>query len=413
LIIHNKIIYIFWLTLLLAGSTAAAQDLATAKQLWADKRTVAAKEVIDSYLADAGSEDTEGWLLKATIYSAISTDPQLKYLVADGRMDAFQAVKRAVVINAKLVAGQLKTEGFSIIQTIYEGCTSDGVAFFNAGSEKKLAADYALALDYFKNALLVSQFASEQGWNLAFSPNDSTLLYNAAQSAINAQKEDEAILYCKKIADKGICTAGSYGKADFENIYQWLVNYYVNKKDDQNLQLYASLAGKIYPQSLYFTTISIKNYQEVKNYPMLVNAYETALQRFPQQDWLRFSFCTDLFTYIYAAETSLKTKKPLYPKLERNLQAYINKHPDSARAYLLLGKHYYNKAAGEQKTVGSSKLVLSFLTQAIKSLKICTGKEPDPRSKIRNEAFQILISALKAAGRKGEADAAYNQMMGI
>jgi hypothetical protein len=411
LVIANKIIY-FLSLFLLSANLLWAQHLATAKQLWDDKRIVAAKEAIDTYLDDAGREDAEGWLLKAAIYSAMSTDGQLKYLVADGRMDAFQAIKKATTINPGQVTAKLKTANFAILKDIYTGCTSDGVAFFNAGIEKRAVSDHGTALEYFKKALLVSQFAQQQGWKVGFKPNDSILLYNAAQAAIHAQKEDEALLHGKKLADKHIFTAGNYTKTDFENIYQWLVNYYHSRKDGSNLQLYAAKGAKIYPQSQYFTTSSINNYRETGSYAQMIAAYELGIKQFPNNDALLYSFCCDLFNYIHLPATTVKVKKLLYPKLEQNLRISIKSQPDSAQAYLLLGKHYFNMAADYQKSGASNNQVLLMLNQSISILKTCTEKDRNLQSQIRKQAFELLITALKSTGRKGEANEAYAKMQG-
>jgi hypothetical protein len=299
------------------------------------------------------------------------------------------------------------------LQVIYKGCASDGVAFFNAGAEKKATQDYATALDYFKKAVSVRNFALSQGFKPVFEPNDTVLLYNTTQAAINAQREDDALLYGRKLAEKGIAAAGSYTKADFENIYQWLVAYYATKKDNNSLQAYAAIGAKIYPLNLYFASTSINSYRETGNYIQMIQGYEAAIKRFAGNNALQYSFCNELFTYIYATSGTTTSKKTFYTKLEQNLQQYLKKQPDSAGAYLLLGKHFYNKAADLQKAGTGSKTILLALTQAVKYLKICTSKQADPLSIIRKEAFETLIIVLKAAGRKGEATAAYNQMMGF
>jgi hypothetical protein len=400
---------------LLWSHTANAQDLAAAKQLWQQKRMVAAKEAIDTYLNDTGEKDAEGWLLKAEIYNAVSTDLQLKSLVADGKLDAFSAIKRAAVLNPKLVAGQLAGDKFAILHTIYTGFANEGVALFNAAVERKSITDYGNALDQFKKALQVSDFAAGQGWKPFFIPSDSVLLYNAAQSAINAAKEDEALLYSRKLADRPVYQAGAYKKPDFENIYQWLVNYYNIKKDGQNLQKYAAVGAKIYPMNLYFAAVAINNYKETGNYPGMIAAYEAAVKHFPQNNDLRYSFCNDLFAVIYKPAEKIYKPAGFYQKLEAQLQLLIKNEPDTARGYLLLGKHYYNKAADLQKAGAAGKTVLSTLNQAIKVFKTCTQKAPflPDSNQVRKESFELLIAALKAAGRKGEADAAFTEMMGL
>jgi hypothetical protein len=216
----NKIVGFFCLLL---SVQAAGQDLAAAKQLWAEKRIVAAREAIDNYLQENGNDDANGWLLKAAIYFAISSDLQLKSLVADGRMEAFTAIKKAVSLDGGLASGPAAKEIFTILPAIYQGYTTDGVAFYNAAVERQATVDYGHALSHFKKAMQVSDFYSTQGWKLLIAPSDSVLLYNAAQAAIHAGNEDEAILYCRKLADRKIYQAGAYSRQDFESIYQWLV----------------------------------------------------------------------------------------------------------------------------------------------------------------------------------------------
>jgi predicted Zn-dependent protease len=174
-------------------------------------------------------------------------------------------------------------------------------------------------------------------------------------------------------------------------------------KDGQNLQKYVAIAAIMYPQSVYFPTISINNYLETGNYPALITAGEAALQRFPANNVLRYSLGSGLFTYTYASTTTAGTKKKLYVKLEQQLKALIKSEPDSARGHLLLGKHLYNKAADLQKNAGS-KSVLFALTECIKSLKICIQKASGANNDIRQEALRILVTTLKATGQPKEAE---------
>jgi hypothetical protein len=406
----NKIKCFFLLILLIAATGGYSQDLATAKKLWDDKRIVASKEAIDVYLEEAGAEDAEGWLLKAMIYSAISTDTQLKYLVADGRMDAFSAVKKAAGLNPKWVTGQLSAGKFELLKVIDTGCTSDGVAFFNAAAERRSVPDYAAALDFFKKAIAVRDFALSQGWKPAFQSNDTVLLYNITQSAINAQREDDAVLYGRKLADKGIYSVGNYSKTDFENIYQWLVNYYNSKKDVLNLQLYAAKGAKIYPGSLYFTTISINNYREMGNYGQMLMAYEAGIKRFPQNNALLYSYCSDLFTYIYTVLKSKKLKLNQSGKLETNLAALAKAEPDSARAYLLLGKHYFNMAVDMQKAGAGSNKVIPVLKKSVSQLKLFETKSKSTSGTSYKEGLTLLMNVLNAVGEKAEAER-YNQLL--
>lgn len=50
---------------------------------------------------------------------------------------------------------------------------------------------------------------------------DTLNLYYTSKAAINADKEEDAILNCKKIADAFITETAA--QTDFETFYQWLV----------------------------------------------------------------------------------------------------------------------------------------------------------------------------------------------
>jgi hypothetical protein len=325
-------------------------------------------------------------------------------------MDAFAAIKKATALNPKWVTAQFTTSKFELIKVIEKGCTSDGVAFFNAAAEKKSVPDYAEALNFFKKASAVRDFSFSLGWKPGFQPSDTVLWYNITQAAINAQREDDAVLYGLKLADKGSYSAGNYSKADFENIYQWLVNYYNIKKDVLNLQLYAAKGAKIYPQSLYFTTISINSYREMGNYGQLILAYEAGIRRFPQNNYLMHSYCSDMFTYIYVVLKPGKLKLNNSAKLEQSLVALTKAEPDSARAYLLLGKLYYNMAVDMQKAGARSNKVIPVLRKSVTQLKLFETKSNPTSAASYKEGLALLVNALNAVGDKDEAER-YNQLL--
>ena len=61
---------------------------------------------------------------------------------------------------------------------------------------------------------------------------DTTLIQNIALSAYRAKKDDEAVVYYKKIADQKIA-----GK-DNVDVYQLLIEYYIKKNDKVNEEKY-------------------------------------------------------------------------------------------------------------------------------------------------------------------------------
>ena len=118
-----------------------AQNLSTAKTFIEQKDFARAKESVDSFVL-INDTDAEVWLLKANIYNAIIKDAELKYLAADGRMEAFEALKKAKQLNSDFVTEQLRPANYNLAFDLYNGFTSEGLAYFNAGAERTDKGSY-------------------------------------------------------------------------------------------------------------------------------------------------------------------------------------------------------------------------------------------------------------------------------
>jgi hypothetical protein len=405
--LFNKIRYIFFVILAACVSNAQAQDFSLAKTYFQEGKLAAAKEQIDGFLEGEQGNKAEAWLLKAAIYAGISDNVQLKYLVPDGRKEAFSALERAVRLNKGLAQTELEKDSFAILRTIYRSYAMEGVSIFNAASEKNSPLGFAQALDLFKNALIINRFVLEQQWTVDLHPEVLSVQYNAAQAAINANKEDEALLYSHQLANSRVIAAGRYTTADFFNIYQWLVNYYYIKRDAANLVRYTNFGASIYPQTVYFVNMQVYGYRQLGDYSHLWPVYEKAIKQFPDQLILLYAYCTDLFNCIYQSGTSKTENQLLGEKLESAVKNYIAHQPDSAKGYLLLGKHYYNRAASLQKTHAQPEPILSLLNLAADNFQSAADKTIDRRLPQFKETVLLLVKALEAAQRKGEANEAY------
>jgi hypothetical protein len=388
--IHNKLLII---NLALLPSISWGQDTAEARRLLQSNQLAAAKEQVDIYLAGQDNvSGAGGWLLKADIYAAIGTDAQWKYLVPDGREVALAAIRTAVQMDAETTGKRLKANGYSPLPALYRGWVTEGTGAFNAATERKLASGYAQALDLFKKALTINTLCAEQGWMVALQPNVAVTRYNAAQSAINAGNEDAALLYARQLADAGLTMAGPYQKADFCNIYQWLVNYYHQKQDAANLQAYAIKGGKIYPDTPYFTRMLLNSHQAVgdKEHLLLVMAYDRAVQKFTKDDDIRYGYCASLYMQLYKFGAVGHQKTVLSQKLEQNLSKYLQNQPDSARGWLLMGKHWYNTALDLQKVKPGDKTVQAAFAEARQHLQRAIDLMPDKTSPVHQQGIQLL-----------------------
>lgn len=409
----NKIRYIVFVILAAWVSNAQAQDFLLAKTYFQEGKLAAAKEQIDGYLEGEQGTKAEAWLLKAAIYAGISDNVQLKYLVPDGRKEAFSALERAVRLNKGLAQQELAKDSFAILRTIYRNYTMEGVSIFNAASEKNSPLGFAQALDLFTNALIINRLVLEQQWVVELQPDLLVVQYNAAQAAINANKEDEALLYSLQLANSRVIAAGRYTSADFFNIYQWLANYYYIKLDATNLVRHANFGASVYPEAVYFVNMQVNGYRQLGDYIHLWPVYEKASKQFPDQYIILYAYCTDLFNWIYPAGTDKPENTTLSEKLELALKSYITHQPDSAKGYLLLGKHYYNRAASLQKAHAQPERILSVLNLAANNFQSAANKATDRRLPQFKETVLLLVKTLEVALRMEEAAKAQQLLEGI
>ncbi|MGF2411819.1 MAG: hypothetical protein ACQUYJ_05810 [Ferruginibacter sp.] len=386
-----------------------AQDLNKVQQLFKQKELARAKESVDSFVL-LNSSNAQGWLLKATVYNAITKDADAKYLVADGRMDAFQALQKAMQLNSNYTNDQLKQDNYSVPFDLYYGYTNEGINYFNAGAERNDKGSYSEAFNKFKKAGQLSQYIYTNGWGL--SATDTNNLYYCAKAAINAAKEEEAFLYAKKIADAGITQSQS--NKGFESIYQWLVFYYKQQKDGDNLVKYAQLGMQRFTLAVYFNLILIDWQRQQKDYVNLFNSYTMLIKKQPGNAKYHLAYYNDLFNYLYESSSTLSDRALQENKLEKGLLQFIKTNATAADARLLLAKVYINQANDVVKQMQlrstTDTKVLNIYTTAHKNLllksnmhlKEIVNKLPQNNSAVYSEAKELLAlnNMLLKAGKK-------------
>ena len=107
---------------LMAGWTLglSAQNLNKVKSMLEDKELDKAKEGIDALLATPKNQkNAEVWYTKAKIYGAIAASDQFKTLVADGRTEAFEAIKKAQEIDKNKATTLLTVDSYKPVYDLY------------------------------------------------------------------------------------------------------------------------------------------------------------------------------------------------------------------------------------------------------------------------------------------------------
>ncbi len=411
-ILHKKpiIIVIGFLFLI---EIVNAQNLAYTKLLLSNNELARAKESIDSI--SNNSTSVEVLLLKANIYNAICKDAGAKYLVTDGKLDAFISIKKAYSLDKKFVFNYLKENNFKLLHDLYNGYTTEGLLMYNIGIERKDKTNFNDALTKFKNAGQIGQFLFENNWR----PNalDTNNLIYSVQSALNADIEFDILFFCKKIVDNEIVKAKN--GTSMETAYKWLVFYYKEKKEGELLDKYYTKASKLFPQSIYYNLLMIDWRRESKEYDKMFTLYDVLLsnQFNTSSVFYQLAYASDLFNYCYGDNDIETGKRIVYEaKLLKNLQNYNTANATSNDGKLLLAKHYINQANNVAKemmlrTTTNRKILESYkisqknyllksnllLKQIIEKVKI------ESNNKIFQEAVQLLITNFNLLNLTNEA----------
>jgi hypothetical protein len=393
---------IFIIGFLFFTSFIKAQDLSRTRQLLLQQDFARAQEAIDSFVL-LNDAHAEGWLLKATIYNAISKDAAAKELVADARQEAFMALQKAMQLNNTITNEQVTKEQYNLPFDLYKGYTNQGVAYFNAGAERNDKASFAEALNNFKKAGLVGNYINTNGWGL--SAIDTNNLYYCAKAAINAGKEDDAALFAKKIADAGITQ--SLSNKGFEPIYQWLVYNYKQKQDGENLLKYATLGTKQFPASVYFNLINIDWLRQQKDYSNMFVLYQDVFKKQPNNSKYQLAYYNDVFNYLYQSAEPVSDWVTYEKVLSAGLPQYLKTNPASAEGRLLLGKFYINQANDVAKLSlqdpaanaailnGYKTAQRNLLLKSNKYLLEIVNKFAKPGATVYIDALQLVVANFK------------------
>lgn len=378
---------------------AKAQDLPTIQQLFSAKEYVRAKEAIDNFILN-NDGNALAWLVKSNIYIAIDKDAATASLVADGKQDAFDALKKAVQLDITAVNTQFKSGNLSVIFDIYNGYTSMGLNYFNAGVERNDINSYKEALSNFKKAGQVSSYIFKNDWGLF--AIDTLNLYYTSKSAINADKEEDAVFYCKKIIDNNITKISAINSA--EGIYQWLVYYYKTKQDETNFIKYAQLAAKAFPNSTYFALCYIDWYRSMRDYPNLLAQYQQLFNNGQTAQKYKLAYYTDIFNYLYQPNTNaaaINNRQQYQSILVNGLSQYIKLNNSDTSGKLLLAKFFINQANQYPK------IKLNFYNKSNKYLLQLVNKATNA------QALQLLIENYKQLGRVNEAKRYEQKLMEV
>lgn len=384
---------------LFVGTCLKAQDSARIMELLAKKELARAKEAVDS--AAITHPSAAVFLLKATVYHAVSTDAAAKNITIDARWEAFQALQKALLSDKEYINSLLEPTNYKIAYDLYDGYTLEGIQYYNAGAERDDKINFTNALSDFKKAAAISQFIYSSKWGK--SEVDTLNLYYLSKSAINIEKEEDAVFYSKKIVDNNFIHPAL--KNFYEIIYQWLVYYYKSRKEAAPFAKYLALAKEQFPLSAYFRLAEMDWLREQRQYPELFKKYKEMLLAEPANSNYRLAYYRDQFMYVWGAgqENKLVNVKALISGLQQ-LTAGSNQSLVALNAKLLLAKIYINQAQDVtrelmMRSTTDPKISATYKMRYRNSLllsnkylkQIAAVKSPQTQS-ISREAAQLLAN---------------------
>lgn len=342
------------------------KEYTDAKQFFEAGKLIEAKQEIDKLSQNVGYED-EVWLLKAKIYNAISKDATLKEIVLDARGKAFSILKDFDGVHA---LNLLAKDSFALPLDIYKCETTEAIIYYNSAIERKDKTIFAEALSRFKKAISIFNFINDQFFG---EPKiDSNNLFYAAKAAIYAGKDDDGLLFAKKIADKNIVK--TVENKSFNTIYEWLVYYYRINKNKEYLQRYTDFGALSFPQSSFFILNKIDWLRESNQYNQMVPQYKLLFSKGFKQSNYYTAYFSDVFNIIFTVKDST-INKPYYKTIfEKEIKAYTTQNKTAFKEILLASKYYRNLAAEMQLAKENPKKIQAAIITSNTYLKVLLNK---------------------------------------
>jgi hypothetical protein len=333
-----------------------------------------AKASVDAFITkEKNISKPDAWWYKGVIYNEIAKSEKYKSLAPDGRMEAFNAFKKYYELDPKAIRATL--EQHVRLFDIYNGYFDMGVAGFSASK-------FDEAFTNFKNALMVEEYISGKGYEyngFKFPAFDTTLNQNIALSAYRAKKDDEAVVYYKKIADQRIA-----GKDNID-VYQLLVEYYAKKNDKVNKDKYLALGRELFPADDRWYQIELDEV-DPKDKKAVFAKYEELLPKYPDKFLMSYNYAVELFNYTYAGDTKPADYKETQKKIETVLKSAIAANKSYPEANVLMARHFYNVLYDYQDDM-----------QAVKGTAAADQKKKaDLKAKMMESADQLIVYAQAA-----------------
>jgi tetratricopeptide (TPR) repeat protein len=336
----------------------AAQSDTIALKFLNEKDYPRAKQAVEALVADEPT--AEHHFLKAIVYDSIAKSLIADGLLPDARWQSFLALQQAALLKNEYVSAN----GKGLASDLRNGFLANGMAMFNSAVDRRSKTGFETALGIFKNANSVNEFICKYAWGCeALFDTINTL---SAKSAIYADKEEDALIFSKKIVDK---IDNFNNIVNVEDLYKWLVYYHSSKKDATQFERYLQEAKALYPQNNYFVLTEIDWLRSSKQYAKLLELYFGLIAKEPNNPQYKLAYCNDVFNALWP------TRKPGVTQtsadLITSLKTLRKNNSTALKANFLLAKTYTNIAldsASQPISIINKKNFLQLSNRILQSI---------------------------------------------
>jgi len=169
-------------------------------------------------------------------------------------------------------------------------------------------------------------------------PLDTVLVLNTAIAATQAKKIEEGVSFYRKLTDANVA-----GK-EYENVYEYLVDYYAKKDDKASLQPLLEKAKRLYPSNPFWTGVEIRALSDKGDTAAVYTKYDELLAKDPNNYELAYNYSVELYNSLIKKDPKSSDAIKQAEKLTNVLKMAIaaDKGID---ATVLMANHQFNLAA--------------------------------------------------------------------
>jgi tetratricopeptide (TPR) repeat protein len=342
-----------------------------------------AKENIDQALLDEKSKDwfntyfAKGQLCQASFKSE---NPKYKALYADPLTEAYASYEKAMQLDPK---GTVKKK--MLTGTVYNTLA---VNFYNQGSTRFEAKDYAGALQSFQSQIKLTESDVYVG------AVDTGMYYNAGLAAVNSGKFNDAVTYFQKCADmkylgitpyfnmseaylalhdtakaESVLTGLNAKFPNDKNVTLQLIDLYIKSSKNDEALKYIKVAKESDPNnaSLFFAAgiIYLNEFKYDDAIPELTKSVELKGDVYDTQYGLGAAYINKAADMFKAANEIVDVKKysdaidlanTVYAKALPYMEKAHELKPDDVYAMRSLHELYYRLKMTDKYTVIKAKL---------------------------------------------------------